>query len=186
MEIRLARESEIAACTSISNWAVLHTAANFATEPEEPAHWVDKWARERDYHPWYVAIDAPGGSGEERVLGFAKSSPFRERCAYRWTVETTIYVDPGHHGRGIGRELYQSLLATLRNQGYHVAIAGITTPNPGSEALHARCGFHRVCLLREVGWKFGRWHDVGYWHLALQVQGAEPREIRKVIEADDA
>jgi len=168
-------DDDARACAAISNWAVLNTVANFALEPESPEQWVSKWNHDRLLHPW-VAARSPAG----QIIGFAKSSAFRERCAYGWSIETSVYVHHEHHGRRVGHRLYAALLPLLAAQGYHTAIAGITVPNPASERLHESFGFRRVCHLSEVGWKFGAWHDVGYWQLMLGRNAGEPLKIRQV------
>lgn len=112
-------------------------------------------------HPWLVC--ERGG----RIVGFAYGSPHRERAAYRWTCEVSVYIDPPHHRRGIGRELYESLLALLRAQRFQVACAGITLPNAASVALHESLGFEPVGTYRGIGWKAGAWRDVGWWQLRL-------------------
>jgi phosphinothricin acetyltransferase len=125
--------------------------------------------------PWVVAADDDGA-----LVGFAKASPWKGRCAYDWTAETTVYVHPDHHGRGLGRELYRRLVSILEAQGYQTLLGGITVPNPASVRLHESLGFRRVALLEQVGWKFGRWHDVGYWELRLQGDETPPTAIKPV------
>lgn len=99
--------------------------------------------------------------------GYAYASRHRERAAYRLTAETSVYVAPSAQGRGVGRALYDALLAELAARGFHVALAGITLPNPASVALHEAVGYRPVGVFEAVGFKFGRWHDVGWWQLAL-------------------
>lgn len=112
--------------------------------------------------PWLVAEDARG-----QVLGYACASRHRERAAYRWAVDCSVYLSPDARGRGVGRLLYASLLPTLRDCGYWRAHAGIALPNPASVRLHEAMGFRPIGIYRAVGHKLGRWHDVGWWQLAL-------------------
>jgi len=112
--------------------------------------------------PWLVA-EADGA-----VLGYAHAGPWKARAAYAHTVETSIYIDAAACGRGLGRRLYAALLGRLRELGMHVAIGGAALPNPASIALHESLGFEQVGVFREVGCKFGRWIDVGYWQLRLE------------------
>ena len=112
-------------------------------------------------YAWLVADD--GGE----ILGFAYACPHRERAAYQWATEVTVYVDPRHQRRGVGRSLYEALLAELADQGYRVALAVIALPNDASVGLHEACGFELVGVLRAVGFKFGSWWDVGWWQLDL-------------------
>ncbi len=174
-DIRLAAEADLPAIVEISNRAAATTAANFAVEPEPLDSWRRDWNATRKKFPWLVAAGRDG-----TVIGFAKASPWKGRCAYNWTAETTIYVRPEHHGRGVGRALYERLISMVRAQGYRTLLGGITVPNPASIGLHESFGFRRVALLERVGWKFGAWHDVGYWELHLQQNRDAPGEIRDV------
>jgi L-amino acid N-acyltransferase YncA len=108
--------------------------------------------------PWLVA-----DQGVERLVGYAYAGKWKGRCAYRHSVESSVYLDPACTGQGIGTRLYQALLQILREQSIHVVIGGIGLPNPASVALHERLGFTKVAHFKEVGYKFGRWIDVGYW-----------------------
>jgi L-amino acid N-acyltransferase YncA len=118
-------------------------------------------ARLTETHAWLVAED--GGE----ILGYAYACPHRERAAYRWATEVTVYVDPRHQRRGVGRGLYEALLAVLTDRGYRVALAVIALPNDASVALHEACGFELVGVYRRIGFKFGSWWDVGWWQLDL-------------------
>ena len=111
--------------------------------------------------PWLVA------EREGKVAGYAYASPWKARSAYRFSVEVTVYVHAGRPREGIGRRLYEELLAGLRARGIHSAFGVIALPNEASVALHERLGFVKVAHLREVGFKFDRWIDVGYWQLGL-------------------
>ncbi|PMS34731.1 phosphinothricin acetyltransferase [Trinickia symbiotica] len=111
--------------------------------------------------PWVIAeLDG-------RLVGYAYASKWKGRCAYRYSVESTVYVDAEHTGKGIGTELYGALLARLRSGKTHVVIGGIALPNEGSVALHEHFGFRKVAHFNEVGFKFERWIDVGYWQTTL-------------------
>lgn len=111
--------------------------------------------------PWFVAELA----GE--ILGYAYAGKWKERCAYRFSAEVTVYVTPEHTGCGIGSRLYSQLLPALRDRGIHVAIGGIALPNEASVAFHEKLGFTKVAHFQEVGFKFKRWIDVGYWQRIL-------------------
>jgi phosphinothricin acetyltransferase len=111
--------------------------------------------------PWLVA------ERDGKIAGYAYASPWKARSAYRFSVEVTVYVDPGCPREGIGRRLYEELLAGLRARGIHSAFGVIALPNEASVALHERLGFVKVAHLMEVGFKFDRWIDVGYWQLGL-------------------
>jgi len=111
--------------------------------------------------PWLVADTESG------ITGYAYASQWKGRCAYRYAAETTVYVAPEMHGQGIGTRLYAELLYLLRARSMHAALGGIALPNAASVALHERAGFKKVAHLREVGYKFERWIDVGYWEIML-------------------
>jgi phosphinothricin acetyltransferase len=111
--------------------------------------------------PWLVWEEGAG------ILGFAYASKWKGRCAYRYSAEVTVYVEPTCTGRGIGSKLYEELLAALRERNFHAVIGGIALPNPTSISLHERLGFRKIAHFEQVGWKFGRWIDVGYWQLLL-------------------
>ncbi len=122
------------------------------------------------FHPWLV-VEEQGA-----LLGYAASSPFRARPAYRWAVETGVYLAGQAKGRGIGRELLSALIELLERQGYVAAIGAIALPNDASVALHERLGFVHKGKYGGVGFKLGQWLDVGLWQKELAPRGAAPRE----------
>jgi L-amino acid N-acyltransferase YncA len=124
-------------------------------------------------HPWLVAeID-----GE--VAGYAYGFRHHERAAYRWAADVTVYVSGAHHRRGVGRALYAALFGLLERQGIYEVCAGVTLPNDASVALHESLGFAPVGVYRDVAFKFGRWHSVGWWQMSLRprTDGALPAEL---------
>jgi phosphinothricin acetyltransferase len=102
-----------------------------------------------------------------QVAGYAYGSQWRSRSAYRYTAESTVYLDPLHAGKGLGTLLYNALLERLKEMDMHVVMGVVTLPNPASVALHEKFGFKKVAHFSEVGYKFGQWLDVGYWQLTL-------------------
>jgi phosphinothricin acetyltransferase len=127
--------------------------------PEEYANRVRKYVK-----GWAgVAAEIDGS-----VVGYAYGSAHRERSAYRWSVETTVYVMQTVQRRGIGRKLYESLLPALRDAGYCNAFAGVALPNEPSIGLHESVGFKKIGTFPRVGFKFGGWRDVAWFHLALR------------------
>ena len=114
----------------------------------------------QDY-PWLVYEE------EGRVIGYAYATKWKERTAYRYSVETGIYIDAGHVGKGIGTKLKTELLRALKDKSIHSVICGIALPNPASVALCEKLGFQKVAHFAEVGYKMNRWVDVGYWELIL-------------------
>jgi phosphinothricin acetyltransferase len=160
--IRPATPTDAPALAALYNHYVQHSTITFEEEPVSP----DEMARR------VQAVQAAGlvwlvHEQDGAVAGYAYATKWRERSAYRFSVESTVYVAHGQHGRGIGRALYTVLLGELRQRGAHTVIGGIAQPNTGSVALHEKLGFERVALFREVGRKFDRWVDVGYWQLML-------------------
>jgi len=123
-------------------------------------------------HPWLVA-ELDGA-----VVGYAYASEHRTRASYRWAADTTVYIASGHHRRGIGRALYDALLALLVRQGIYVACAGITLPNPASVRLHQSLGFRPVGVYRQIGFKHERWLDTGWYETVLRepTPGVAPAE----------
>lgn len=161
--IRAARPEDAAGIAALYNDYVLHDHATFETEPVAAADMATRLRAVADAGlPWRVAGDAAA------IAGYAYATPWRARAAYRRSVEISVYVAPAATGRGLGRVLYQRLLEDLRSWGAHAVIGGIALPNAASVALHERLGFVQVAHFREVGHKFGRWIDVGYWQLLFE------------------
>lgn len=159
---REVRDADLAEIARIHGHYAAHTPATFDSGALSRAGWTQKWRAAREAnHPWLVG--AEGG----RVLGYAITGPFRPKDAYFGTLETSIYLAPDAVGRGIGRPLYETLLAETAQRGFHLAVAGITLPNQASVDLHEALGFVPVGVFREVGHKHGEWHDVGFWTLRL-------------------
>ncbi len=162
LEIRDATAADAAAVAAIYDHYVLGTAATFEEAAVPSPLMAERLAAVRDAGlPWLLAV----GGGE--VVGFAYASAWNPRSAYRHTVECTAYVAAGATGGGIGASLYEELFARLRELEVHAVIAVIALPNPASVRLHERFGLTQAGLFREVGRKFGRWVDVGYWQATL-------------------
>ena len=166
--IRLATVRDAGAIAAIYRPYVEQSRISF----EEDAPDADEIARrlESPVHPWLVVEE------DGRVLGYASTSPMRSRPAYRWSVESGIYLDPVAHGCGLGRRLLGAHLELLEGQGFVTVIAGIALPNPASVALHERLGFALSGIERGVGFKLGEWVDVGRWQRDLAPRSAAPRE----------
>lgn len=167
-KIRLAQASDAAAVATVYRPYV--EASHFTFEEMAPDASEITGRMCNPVHPWLVAEE--GG----RVLGYASTSPMRNRAAYRWSVETGIYLSRDAQGRGIGRHLLQEHLRLLERQGFVTAIAGIALPNDASVALHERLGFTMSGIERGVGFKLGKWVDVGRWQRDLSVRATMPRE----------
>lgn len=167
MRLRAARLSDAAAVADIYRPYVTDTAVSFETEPPDAEAMRARMAEAGPLYPWFVALDPA-----DAILGYAYAAAFRTRSAYRFVVETTVYVRLGAHGRGVGHALYERLIDTLERQGFSQAIAAITLPNAASVGLHERLGFVAAGAYHRVGHKLGSWHDVGLWQRPL----AEPRD----------
>ncbi len=160
--IRPAEQRDAAGIARIYDHYTRNTVITFE---EQPVGVAGMAARIRDVQsaglPWLVA--ERGGE----VVGFAYAGEWKGRCAYRHSVEVTIYLDHRHLGDGWGTRLYDVLFAQLRSGPTHVAVAGIALPNPESIALHEKFGMTKVAHFTEVGYKFDRWIDVGYWQVVF-------------------
>lgn len=157
---------------------VRHTAVSFELQPPDDAEIARRMAA-RPRLPWLVAVRG------EAVVGYCCATSHRARPAYRWSVDCSVYLAPPEQGRGTGRRLYEALLPELRALGHVTACAGIALPNPASVALHESLGFRLVGVYRDVGFKHGSWHDVGWWQLALRPPPAEPGEPAEWAPDDD-
>jgi phosphinothricin acetyltransferase len=163
MHIRAATTDDAEAIAAIYNHYVLNTTVTFEEAAVAPAEMAQRIADLlAGGLPWLVATSA------DAVVAYAYASKWRVRHAYRFSVESTVYVDAGWHGQGIGGALYAELLRQLARAGYHLVIGGIAMPNDASVRLHEKHGFEKVAQFCEVGFKFGRWLDVGYWQKTLQ------------------
>ena len=170
--LRAATPDDAGAIAAIYAPHVTAGVASFELVAPDAAGMAARMAAAGELYPWLVATDAPGGA----VLGYAYAGRFREREAYRWTAETTVYLADHAQRRGIGRLLYEALIATLTRQGFTQAIGAIALPNPGSVALHEALGFVHSGTLAAVGYKLGQWADVGYWQRALAPAALPPAE----------
>lgn len=160
--IRLASSSDAAAIAEIYGPIVTSTPISFEVEPPDEQEFQRRIAKVMPSHPWLVC------EYQEQIAGYAYASRHRERPAYQWSVDTSVYVNSRFRRRGIGQALYTSLFRILIAQNYYNAYAGITLPNPASVGLHEAVGFTQSCVFRKVGYKLGSWHDVGWWELSLQ------------------
>ena len=162
MTIRPAVDTDFLAIAAITNHYIATSAVHFGYESLTADEIRATWTGYRERFPWLVVEE--GGVG---VIGYAKAGTWRERAAYAWTAETGLYLTASARGRGVGRALYEHLLAELVGRGFHSAVAGITLPNDASVALHRRLGFVSVGTVRDAGWKHDRWHDVEFWQKRL-------------------
>jgi L-amino acid N-acyltransferase YncA len=170
--IRDASEPDGAACSQIYRPYVTDTVITFEAHPPDRAVMADRIERVQRDHAWLVLEDVG------RVVGYAYGQPHKERVAYRWACEVSVYLETGRRRTGAGRLLYQALFARLAERGYLIALAGITQPNEASIGLHRALGFEQVGTYRRIGWKHGAWHDVSWWQCELAELGCPPDEPR--------
>jgi L-amino acid N-acyltransferase YncA len=160
--VRSASAADADALARIYNYYIANTVITFEEEPVSSQTMAARLAEVQALSfPWLVAEVG------NNVVGYAYASKWKVRSAYRHSVETTIYLEHGHEGRGVGKTLYAALLPHLRARGIHAVIGGAALPNEASVALHEKLGFEHVATFREVGFKHGRWVDVAYWQLVL-------------------
>lgn len=171
VQVRLADpDRDAAAVAEIYRPSVENGLASFEEVAPEPREMAARMRATLARTPWLVA------EADDGVVGFAYAGPHRERAGYRWSVNISVYVAPQAHRQGIGRALYDALLDLLRRQRFVNVYAGVTLPNPASEALHAAIGMERVGIYRRVGFKFGAWHDVAWYWLRLAERAGDPPE----------
>jgi phosphinothricin acetyltransferase len=162
VNIRDAEPADACRIAAIYNHFVANTVVTFEEAAVDAAEFERHIAETRAARlPWLVA--ERGGE----VLGYAYASRWKGRCAYRYSAEITVYLDSSAVRQGLGSLLYAELFRQLQHQGLHVLIAGIALPNEGSVALHEKFGMRKVAHFMEVGYKLGRWVDVGYWQATL-------------------
>lgn len=168
--IRLATPGDAEQIAAIYAPIVLDTPISFEMVPPDAAEIARRISSVLPRKPWIVYVESGC------VLGYAYAHTFRDRPAYRWTVETSVYVAAEARRRGVASGLYRELLDRLISQGFVTAVAGITLPNAASVALHKRFGFHPVGVVPRSGFKLGAWHDVGFWTRPLAEAADDPRE----------
>ncbi|HEY6398201.1 MAG TPA: arsinothricin resistance N-acetyltransferase ArsN1 family B [Solirubrobacteraceae bacterium] len=157
---------DAASCAAIYGPYVSDTVISLEEQPPDEHELRRRMQSITRFDPWLVAVS------DGALTGYAYASAHRERSAYRWAVDVTAYVDRENRRRGTGRALYCELLKLLRQQGFHVACAGVTLPNQASVGFHEAFGFVPVGIYNRVAWKMGAWWDVGWWQLEL----AEPTD----------
>ena len=178
--IRIAAANDAAAIASIYAPYVTGTPVSFEEQAPDEVEMARRIAGDgQGLHPWLVAeIDG-------QVVGYASSSPFRSRPAYRWTVETGVYLAPRAQGRGLGRRLMERMLDLLTRQGFTAAVAGITIPNAPSVALHERLGFTPCATYTNTGFKLGDWRTVHVFSRDLAPRLNPPPELRPYADCLD-
>ena len=161
MQIRQATAGDAERIAEIYNRYVLNAIVTFETSVVSPPEMTKRIQEKLVSHDWLV------GEANQEVIGYAYYGPFRTRAAYNHTVESTVYLSQECTGKGFGRALYTQLFESVKDHGFREVIGVIALPNPQSIALHRAMGFAEVGVLKRVGYKFGRYIDVGLWQLSI-------------------
>ncbi len=168
--IRVAAERDAEAIAGIYAPAVTDSSTSFELMPPDAEEMRRRILAVLPLYPWLVY------ESSEAVLGYVYATTHKERAAYRWSVDVSAYIRHDAHRRGIARALYTALFEILAIQGYRNAYAGATLPNPGSVHLHEAMGFEQVGVYHQVGYKFGKWHDVAWFERQLAERVIDPSE----------
>lgn len=159
--IRTVQTKDIREICTIYNYYIENTTITFEEEPISDDEMGKRINEIVPSYPWLVY------EYNETVLGYAYATRWRARAAYRHSVELSIYISKDNLGKGIGKKLYETILAELRKTDVHAVIGGMSLPNEPSEKLHESLGFKKIAEFKEVGYKFQKWIDVGYWELII-------------------
>lgn len=174
MLIRGAQDSDFDAIATLTNYFIRETAIHFGTTESTAAEMRELWKPTRDRYPFLIC-EIHG-----RFAGYCKAYAWRSREAYQWTPECGVYVEDWARRRGVARALYTELFQALNACGFHSVVAGIALPNDASVSLHESLGFVPVGVVRDAGWKLGRWNDVGFWQRSLRPAIEPARPLRSM------
>lgn len=159
--IRKIRESDSDEIANIYNHYILNSMATFEETPVDSIEMKKRIQALPNKFPWLVYVK------DSEILGYSYAVEWKSRSAYKFTAETTVYIKPEVTGKGIGSLLYKEIIKQLSDMGFHAIIGGISLPNRISIRLHEKFGFKKVAQFQEVGYKFNKWVDVGYWELVI-------------------
>ncbi|MCB9225215.1 MAG: N-acetyltransferase family protein [Crocinitomicaceae bacterium] len=165
--IRPVEHKDIPEILEIYNYYIETSTVTFEEELLDLKTFVERIESITQQYPYFVYLE------DNKVVGYAYAGLFRTRIAYRFSVETSVYVHKDHYKKGIAGKLYEVLIKELKDRGIRSAIGGITLPNDASVALHEKLGFKKAGHFKEVGFKFDQWLDVGFWQLMLIDQKGE-------------
>jgi L-amino acid N-acyltransferase YncA len=168
MKVRDANEHDAEACAAIYAPYVTDTTVTFEYEPPSASEMSRRIAAAQRAHAWLVLED------DGRVVGYAYAGPYKERAAYRWSSEVSVYLEMGRRRSGSGRLLYEALFERLAERGFRTLVAVMTLPNDASEGLHRAMGFEPIGTFRRVGWKHGQWRDVAWAQRSLGADDGPP------------
>lgn len=181
-EIRLINETDAKAASDIYKYYVENTIISFEYEPPTPEEYIQRIKTNTEKYPWLVCLI------DDRVIGFAYGSTHRYRTAYQWSPESTIYLAPDFHSKGIGRILYETLFSLLKIQGYYNVFAGVALPNEKSICFHQAMGFEEIGVFKNVGYKHGKWHHTHWFQLTLnahKLNPATPKKLHEIISTKE-
>jgi L-amino acid N-acyltransferase YncA len=173
--LRLARADDAAGIAAVYAPSVTGTVISFEMTPPTADEMRQRLAKVQPALPWLVC------EANDQVVGYAYASRHHERAAYQWSLDCAVYIGSEQRRTGVGRALYTTLFQLIELQGYYAVHAGITLPNAASVGLHEAFGFRPVAVYPKVGYKFGAWHDVGWWQLELQERRSEPSPPRSAV-----
>ena len=176
MNLRLATDDDAEGVAEIYGPIVASSPISFEIDPPDADEMRRRMRDLQPMYPWLVC------ESEGRIAGYAYAGSHGSRAGYLWSVNTSVYVHPAFHRRGVGTSLYRWLFEILVAQGFVMAFAGITLPNPGSVGLHESTGFRLVGVYQQSGFKDGVWYDVGWWQRPLQPAPSAPDRPRTMVE----
>lgn len=172
--IRFIAPSDIQSILNIYGYYIESTAITFETEVPTRSNFSRRVKEISKFYPWLVFDE------HNEIKGYAYASPHRQREAYQWSVDVTVYLTNNSQGKGIGTLLYRKLFQILIQQGFYNAYAGIALPNEKSVGLHEKLGFSKVAEYNRVGYKLDKWWNVGWWELNLQSKHNSPTPPRSI------
>lgn len=178
MIVRLADEKDADGILAIYSWYITDTSFTFETEVPTVKAFAERITSYSDNWPWLVS------ETDGKIAGYAYGSRYRERAGYQWCVECSVYVHDDFQRMGIAKALYAALFEILKKQGYRNVYAVINLPNAKSVQLHESCGFKWFATYENVGYKLGKWKNVGWWQLVINEYIHEPAPPFKFSEID--
>ncbi len=161
--IRNANVEDLPQILEIVNHAILHTTSNYLYEVQTVESQL-QWFEEKKSKQFPIIVADYNGT----AVGFGTYGTFREKIGYQFTVEHSVYVAPEFIGKGIGKQLLLALIVLAKEEGYHTMIGGIDAANTGSIDFHRKFGFVETGIMKEVGFKFGKWLDLQFMQLILK------------------
>ncbi len=180
--IRLINESDTLDVLEIYKYYVEHSIISFEYEAPSQEEYLQRMRVNTEKYPWLVCLL------NNKIIGFAYGSTYRYRTAYQWSPESTIYISPDFHTKGIGRILYKTLFEILKLQGYYNVFAGVALPNQKSIGFHKAMGFEEIGIFKKVGYKHGNWHDTHWFQLSLNEHILEPKnpiELKEILLTEE-